>query len=273
MTEPPKTTQSERKPSLLNVLLTSGLVIGVLGWLFHMQGRAYHTANLGYYGLDSADFPLATSDLQWLTLIGWTEVSLRWFRNSDEVYLDMLWKTGLPVLASLLAAYWIFRLIFRFYPNLKNSLGRWRTKRSASSPRWYAWIWTRLKEVFAITAAVLASASLAPALLWVASLTVLVTVVFTLIPFDYAGRSAAEERCAKGLESLELLSLSDAYSDMKDARKLMCSDKQCAVISEGKLWTIPRSAILRSEVPRPALDKSGAPPAKSVGFCHMFERK
>lgn len=274
MTETPKPSSQKSKSSLLNVVLTSGLVIAVLGWLFQMQGRAYRTAYLDFYKLDYADFPLSTSELQWLTLVGWTEVSLLWFGNSWQVYLDMLRKSGLLVLVTLLAAFWIFQALRRYWPNLRNLFRRWYPKLPSSPSHSYRWISTRLREVFAISASVLVAASVAPAALWVASFGLLLAVIVTLLPFETAGKLAAREACSKDLESLELVHLSDTYTDMSDVRKILCAEDRCAVISGNKPWTIPRSAIIKTEIILVTTNGNGATNGDgTAGFCPLFEGK
>jgi hypothetical protein len=263
----------EKKTSPLSVVVTSGLGIAVLGWIFQMQGRAYRTAELSFKGLDNVDFPLSAADLQWLTLIGWTEVSVRWFKNAWRLYVETLITPGLGVLAILLAAVWITKLWLRYGPSL--------TARIESRPSWLRvpswpflpWVIMRAKETFAVSLAVLAAVSAAPAALWIAAFFVLFSIVIAILPFESAGKQKAYEECSKGLSSLDLMHLSDDYSDIIAPRKLLCSELQCAVISDNNIFVIPRTAVTRIEVVFSESDDATDDREQPDSFCNAFKPK
>ncbi|WP_454257266.1 hypothetical protein [Pseudoxanthomonas mexicana] len=261
----------KHKPSLLNVVITSGLTIAVLGWLFHMQGRSYWTAYLGFYGFDHADFPLSTPDLQWLTLIGWTDISIRWVRDSWKIYVELLIEPGLKVFVSLLVLLWIFKSIRHFWPKIRP----WIEQQLARAPRPYSsvspWLMRRAKEILAVSAGVLASVSALPALLWVAAFCLLLAVTTTLLPFDSAGKLAAQRNCSRDLASLNVVRLSDPYDGITSAHRLLCSENHCALISGDRVFVVPRSSIQATElVPAGKRTASDESAAAVEGFCHLF---
>ena len=260
-----------RKPSLLNVVITSGLTIAVLGWLFQMQGRAYWTAYLDFYGLDHSDFPLSIPDLQWLTLIGWTDISIRWVKDSWNIYGQLLIDPGLKVFISLVVLLWTLKSLRYFWPKIKPRIEQQLARVPRPSSSVSQWFLRRTKEVIAVAISVLASVSLLPAILWIAAFFLLLAVTTTLLPFDSAGRLAAQKNCSRDLQSLNLVRLSDAYEGITSAHRLLCSETQCAVISGDRTFVVPRSSIKATElVPagkREASDNSAAP---VEGFCHLF---
>lgn len=264
-------TPRNRKPSLLNVVITSGLTIAVLGWLFQMQGRSYWTAYLNFYGFDPSDFPLSTPDLQWLTLIGWTDISIRWFKDSWSVYGQLLIHPGLTVFISLLFLLWSFNSLRYFWPKIQPWIEQQLARVPRPSSSVSQWFLRRAKEAIALAIAVLASVSVLPALLWIAAFCLLLAVTTTLLPFDSAGKLAAQKNCSRDMESLSLVRLSDAYEGITSARRLLCSEAQCALISGERTFVVPRSSIKATEpVPagkRAAPDQSATP---VKGFCHLF---
>lgn len=266
-------TPPEKKSSPLSIVLTSGLGIAVLGWVFQMQGRAYRTAELTFKGLDNVDFPLSVADLQWLTLIGWTEVSVRWFNNAWRVYLETLVTPGLAVLGILLVALWATKLWLRYGSALTSRIDSRPSWLRLPSWRFLPWIFRRAKEIFAVSLAVLAAVSAAPAALWVAAFFVLFSIMTAILPFDAAGRQKAYEDCAKGLSSLDIVHLSDAYRDIVAPRKLLCSELQCAVISKHNVFVVPRTAVTRIDVVFSASDDKAAGIEQPDSYCSLLKPK
>lgn len=226
------------------VLMTSGFFLAAFAWVFQMQGRAYRSGYLGYFGLEYADFPMSAGDLQWLTVVGWTEVTAKLFDGLWEYYVDNVLVLGTPVASVLLLLLWTARLVSGRWERIKSWLSGSRRRVTTAAPAPILWVWARVKEVFAVALAAFLSFSFAPALILVFSFLVLSLALVLLVPFERMGANAAEKRCMQGLAALNEIRLNQDYSDLIDARQLHCSEERCAVISNGRIWVVPRSSVV-----------------------------
>ena len=263
----------KRSGSFFNVILTSGLMIAFVAWIFQMQGRSYRSAYLRYFGLDYNDFPVSTVDLQWLALHGWMRVSVRWLEGVWAAVLDVLLDTGITVFVILLLVLWAFLLCWGYREVLKEVFFRRLSSRIDSFPAVVIWLGRRCKEVLIVAVGVIFACSAAPALLSIVLLASVLVVLLLIVPFESVGRDAAREVCAKGVQSLNRLHLSRESVVSGEVRGLECSNELCAVIHNGELWVISRDSVEATEIVHEKSGGNRAADSSPANFCRSWQVK
>lgn len=264
---------NKRKDSFFNVVLTSGVVIAFVAWVFQMQGMTYRAAYLRYFGLDYNDFPASTVDLQWLALHGWMRISVRWLEGVGAAMLKVMLNPGIAVFVILLFVFWAFLFFWRYRFSLRSVFSERLSSRLDSFPAGIFWLGRRCKEVLIVAAGVVFACSAVPVLLSIVLLASVLIVLWLIVPFENVGRDAAQEVCASGLQSLNRLHLSGESGVSGEVRQLECSTERCAVIHDGELWVIPRDLVVAAEVVHEKAEGSQAADNSSTDFCRSWQRE
>lgn len=262
------TEQKKRsRDSLFRLVLTSGIAITVLATIFQMQGRAYRESYLAYFNLNSQQFPSSASDLLWLTLTGWSEVSIKFIPKVSEVYFDTLLKSGVWTFTGLLVFLWSYRIVKAnpgFFKRIWNNVPRRPVKNGTLN-----FLWRRLKEMIAIFVATAAAYSVAPVVILFLCSFVLLGVVVLILPFDSLGKDHAVGFCSKPLNALNTVYFLDNSHIVGPAYEIECNKDNCAVISNRVVTVVPASQIdrvVKAAVTNYKISKQDEA-LKLTGFC------
>lgn len=259
---------------ILGVFVTSGIAIAISAWIFHMQGRAYKEAYLGFFGIDYSEFSPSTLDLQWVALVTWVNLSVRIIDIASYEYLQQA-----------LDKWWVILVIGAFAAMVRISATDSGVRRRDCFLSWLTGfhlvhsikdLWVKhpflqaAKEVSFITFGTVLALFAVPAVILVLSAIFLFCIIVAVIPFDAAGRRDAMDTCLNRVATLNIVRLNEDYSDTGEARRLECSADVCAVLTSDGASLVPRSAILRIDVPKASQQFSLLKQSSTADFCESM---
>ncbi|NII09467.1 hypothetical protein [Oleiagrimonas sp. C23AA] len=72
----------------------------LLAAMFYLQGRAYHEAYIGYFGVNASLFPTSTTDAYWWAFLAYWNLANKGFSAIGHAYPDLL-RSELPFIGML----------------------------------------------------------------------------------------------------------------------------------------------------------------------------
>ena len=248
------------------IFLSSGITIAALAWMFQMQGRTYRESYLGYFNLDSRNFPLSASDHLWLTLLGWSELSIKMFSELGDAYITILTQHGPLVFAILLASYWTGKYLLSRPRALSKPAQSLKNKQPL---RPLGWATTKAKEIAFAVGITVGGFWWAPAILLVGSFGFRLGFIVLFIPFDTLGKKAAVSFCSKDEKALSRVYFSGASSETEWAYLIECNTDFCAVMRDRKVSVIPAAQFKYIDVAPSYRSTTPAekPQAQNSSFC------
>lgn len=253
----------------LSPVLTSAFALSVLTAMFFLQGRAFRTGWLDYFGLQHMQFPISSGEAYWLTLSGWATTSVRWFSSAWESYLEVLTRFGLllVVLAML-----IFALEWRKHHRAPKDTPDKGDDRNLA-PEWMQ-VWlvsgSKLRHWFAraIASLVLAPLSLAvaPALLFGAGILLAAVIAIAFVPFQNLGKQAAIDFCKRPVSLGARVVLRNGHSPDWGYR-IECNPDVCAIVRDGRVFVIPMENVEQIELPPLGSDPEKSSEAGQEQLC------
>lgn len=239
-----------RKRIRISPALTSAFVLSVLTAVFFLQGRAYRSGWLGFFGMEHALFPISSGEGYWLTLSAWATTSVHWFNSAWQIYADTLWRYGL--LLFVLAMLVIFLEWLKFHRASKNSQDKADNRKP---PEWIReWLVSGSKVRYWLARAAVAlvivpfSLAVAPALLFVAGILLATVIALAFVPFEKLGKQAAIDFCKRPVSQIARVVLREPHTPDWGYR-IECNPDACAMVRDGRVFIVPMDHVERIELP------------------------
>lgn len=241
-----------RKRWRISPILTSAFVLSILTAMFFLQGRALREGWLRHFGLESAQFPISTTDTYWLALHGWLKTAVGWFNNAWDFYLGYLPKLILPLAMLAFGMY-----AWEWFKARRDRTTAENEAEEASEPAgniargwltadgWKAWA---TRAGVALVAAPIGLAVF-PLMLFLAGLLLAALIGTAVVPFDKAGKQMASDFCERPVTRAARIVLTDGSGHPEWGYRIECNQTVCAMIRDGRVYVVPTRNVERIELP------------------------
>lgn len=241
-----------RRRIRISPILTSAFALSILTAVFFLQGRAYRSGWLGFFGMEHALFPISSGEGYWLTLSGWATTSVRWFNSAWQIYADTLCRYGLLLFVLVMLV--IFLEWLKFHRASKVAQDK-ADDDNRKPPEWIReWLVSGSKVRYwlarAAVALVLVPFSLAvvPMLLFLAGILLATVIALAFVPFENLGKQAAIDFCKRPVSQIARVVLREPH--MPDwGYRIECNPDVCAIVRDGRVLIVPMDHVERIELP------------------------
>lgn len=200
---------------------------------FYLNGKAFHDGYLGYFELESSMFPMDTSAtfvtavLAWLFAITGGLKGIMGFANKNILLI-------LAMFVFVVFVVLVFGSINFLLKKYSSRLESWqlRINSGASGTTWFRELGRCAFYMFVPSYA-----------LFCLMLAFAIVVFSTLMPFVYVGQQRASEDLSSGFKKSPLVKFMNVDGALQAYRVMQCSPIFCALYAEGKVITVPLSAI------------------------------
>ncbi len=201
-----------------------------------LQGLCYRYSYLSSFGLESRQFPLDASGLQYLILHGWALFVSKIFEGMTNAYVSMVSKTWWLAVVMVVVAV-LFPLLVKKKPAASQqcadgvSLKEWLRAASREAP-WY------VRSAFAVLY-FLMSVSVMPALLIALSVVFAWAILIAIAPFESIGRDQYRAFCNTAADAQTWMTYRLPGEDVARAGVVIeCGSQYCAVIRDRRVEVV-----------------------------------